>query len=509
MSEDWKSREPDRDNLERHLDYELKKRGMTRRELVKGGAAMAGALGLGALFAACGGGGDSGGEATTAAGGGETAGGTAAATTAEAAPAFTGTLRVTGLGVDLIDPIKEMAEKALGFKLAFDVTDSVTMVQKAITQPGSFDVFSGYSYQYDQAWPSGNFHNEEIAKLTAWGQMTPLMSQGFVDPTSGSGQGCSYGDGDAPFRGLYVDPDQSGTWQTNQNTPSELDGIIVQWVDESSGQTVGDEPLYTVGAPGAIFNMDSMGYNADVIQKEPNEVSWAELFNAEYKGRVALLNDPGIGMQDAALGTRALGLLQFGNVGNMTKEEIDALTKVLIEKKDQFRAFWTEFNESVNLMASGEVVIESMWSPAVALLVAQGQNVRYAAPPEGFRGWCGNLSMSKNVESDPSLLQACYDYVNWWYTGEPAALMMRQGYYNSVQETSREFVSPDEWAFWIDGQPAATDLPGITGQVGDVKKGQVRDGGSFTDRACNYATWNSYFQENEYQIQRWNEFLAS
>ncbi len=51
-----------------------------------------------------------------------------------------------------------MGEKALGFKLAFDVTDSVTMVQKAMTQPGSFDVFSGYTYQYDQAWPSGNFH---------------------------------------------------------------------------------------------------------------------------------------------------------------------------------------------------------------------------------------------------------------------------------------------------------------------------------------------------------------
>ena len=43
------------------------------------------------------------------------------------------------------------------------------MVQKAITQPGSFDVFSGYSYQYNQAWPSGNFHNEEIAKLTLLG----------------------------------------------------------------------------------------------------------------------------------------------------------------------------------------------------------------------------------------------------------------------------------------------------------------------------------------------------
>lgn len=512
MSETWKDREPDRDQLEQHLENELNKRGLTRRDLVKGGATMAGALGLGALFAACGGSSDSGdgGEtaaATTSASGGETA----AATTEAAPPAekFTGTLRVTGLGVDLIDPIKEMGEKALGFKLTFDVTDSVTMVQRAITQPGSFDVFSGYTYQYDPTWPSGNFHNVEIAKLGFWGQMTPLMTQGYVDPTNGQGQGCSYGDGDAPFRLLYVDPDQSGTWQTNQNVATDLDGIIVEWVDESSGQPVGDEPLYAIGAPGAIFNMDAMGYNADVIKLEPEKVSWAELLNPSYKGRVAILNDPGIGMQDVGNAAKALGLLQFGNLGNMTQEEIDALTKLLIERKDQFRAFWTEFNESVNLMASGEVVLESMWSPAVALLVAQGQNVRYAAPPEGFRGWCGDLSISKEAENDPSLLQACYDYINWWYSGEPAALMMKQGYYNSVQETSRQFVSPGEWDFWIDGKPAAEDLPGITGQVGDIKKGQTRDGGSFTQRACKYSSWNSYFQEAEYQVQRWNEFLAA
>ena len=234
MSENWKNRERDRDQLERHLESELKKRGLTRRDLMKGGMAMASALGLGALFAACGGGGGGEEAATTAAGGGETtaAATSAAATTAEAAPAFTGTLRVTGLGVDLIDPIKDAGEKALGFKLAFDVTDSVTMVQKAITQPGSFDVFSGYSYQYDQAWPAGNFHNEEIAKVTAWWQLNPLMTHGYVDPTNGQGQGCSYGDGDAPFRGLYVDPDKTGQWQTNQNTPSDLDGVIVQWIDE-------------------------------------------------------------------------------------------------------------------------------------------------------------------------------------------------------------------------------------------------------------------------------------
>jgi putative spermidine/putrescine transport system substrate-binding protein len=203
--------------------------------------------------------------------------------------------------------------------------------------------------------------------------------------------------------------------------------------------------------------------------------------------------------------------MTFGSLGNMTKEEIDGIVSILLDlkAKDHFRAFWTTFDESVNFMASGEVVIESMWSPAVALLVAQGINVRYAAPPSGFRGWCSTHSISKETEADPSLLQACYDYINWWHSGEPGAIMMRQGYYNAVQETSRQFVEPEEYAFWIDGEAAAKDLPGITGQVGDVKAGQVRDGGSFTDRACNYLTWNSYFEENEYQIQRWNEFLAA
>ena len=36
-----------------------------------------------------------------------------------------------------------------------------------------------------------------------------------------------------------------------------------------------------------------------------------------------------------------------------------------LKKAGHFRALWNTFDESVNLMASGEVVIQSMWSPAV------------------------------------------------------------------------------------------------------------------------------------------------
>lgn len=460
---------------ERDWLREMERRGLTRRAFVKGSIVGAGALSFGGLLAACGGDDDDG--ATVATGEGE-------------APQFTGTLRVTGLGVDLIDPIREAAEAALGFSLAFDVTDTVTGRNKVITQPNSLDMFSGYFNDVDQIWPSGNMIPIETSRITRWDEVTSLYKTGRVDPDSTD---CSLGDGDAPFRKMYVTED----------------GEFTTWADPESGETSGDEPQH-VNMVGANFNMDSLGYNSEVIQKEPNEVNWDELFNPEHRGRVAILNDPSIGMQDVANAAVQAGIMEFEDLGNMSREEIDQLLTVLLDLKRQnhFRAFWTTFDESVNLMASGEVVIESMWSPAVSLLQAQAHPTRYAAPAGGFRGWAGGIGIMSHVAEDESKLQACYDYINWWHEGEAGAIMMRQGYYNVVQETSREYVSEDEWNFWIEGQAAPEALDSPFGEE-SIAEGLVRDGGSFTDRACNYSSWNSLMDEQEYQVERWNEFLAA
>ena len=58
----------------------------------------------------------------------------------------------------------------------------------------------------------------------------------------------------------------------------------------------------------------------------------------------------------------------------MTKKEIDLTMGIFTEakKNGQFRAFWKSFDESVNLMASGEVVIQSMWSPAITAVRSKG-----------------------------------------------------------------------------------------------------------------------------------------
>jgi putative spermidine/putrescine transport system substrate-binding protein len=479
--------EIDRVRLERHLDHECKKRGITRRDLLKGGAGMAAAIGLGGLFAAC---------------GGDDEAAPAPATVTPPAegepPAVSDspqTIRVLGLGVGEIGGVIDTAfNAATGHTVTFELTDSVTMVQKALTQPESFDIFAGYHYQYDQIWAEGSFQSIDRTRIPEWENISNIYKFGKREAGDAN---CTTGQGDAPFRLLYTD-----------STPAP--GNIVQWgADDGSGAD-GEEPPGVTGVPN-YFNMDSMGYNSDEIPLEPNELSWAELFNTQHQGRVAIVADPGIGFPDAALAAEAAGLMTFADKGDMTREEIDALIKIMLELKSagQFRAFWVDFNESVNLMQSGEVVIESMWSPAVALLQSSGFPVRYAAPIEGFRGWSGGHAIAAHL-TDPAKLQGAYDYINWWLSGEPGAVVMRQGYYSPVQENTKNFSEPFEYEFWIEGQPASDVIPDpFGGDTLGIPVGSVRDGGSFVDRACNYAVWNSYFTESEYQVERWQEVIAA
>jgi putative spermidine/putrescine transport system substrate-binding protein len=469
--------------------------GLTRREaLVRGAVGAAALSGVGALAA--------------------TGGRTSAAA---AAGSYTGTLNVISLGVEWPQGAQQQAEKDLGVKFNVQLLSTNAQVQKSITAPSSFDIGGLYNYQMFPIWPTGNFQVVDRSKIKAWNDFYPVFTEGKVLPNS---KACTTGQGDAPYRVLFVDPNHSTGLPLTKEGPTTNKQIVQWWNDATNAPYHGKPQPNTILGPPAHFNMDSMGYLGNVINKAPEKVSWAELLNRKWSGRVALLNDPGIAYEDAGNAVKALGLMTFGDLGNMTIKEIDALTKILInyKKKGQFRAFWSTFNESVNLMASKEVVIESMWSPAVALLVAQGVPVRYAKPPEGMRGWCSTQAIPKHVTG--SKLAAVYDYFNWMYGGFLGALIMRQGYYIANGKTLLNWINTSgskgtppftsaEYDFWYNGKPAARDLPGITGHVGDVKKGQVRDGGSFLVRSCKYSSWNSYFKNSVYQIKRFNDFLSA
>lgn len=213
-----------------------------------------------------------------------------------------------------------------------------------------------------------------------------------------------YGQGDAPFRRLYVD--ESGRYPAS---PGLLRGVtgMVQWVDERTGKPHRGlpEPQHVVAVPSS-FNMDSIAYNTDVIKRRPEQVSWAELLNSRWKGRVALFGGGQPGLLDAANAAEAAGLMRFRDKGDMSRGEIDRIVKILVrlKKSGHFYGLWDE--------RTSDRAVEFMLSRQVA-----------------------------------------------------------------------------------------ENLPGAFGDV-TIRKGQVRDGGSFRRRVCRYACWNSIFREHAYQERR-------
>ena len=116
-----------------------------------------------------------------------------------------------------------------------------------------------------------------------------------------------------------------------------------------------------------MYQFDSVGYNSERVPAKNNVLSWGELFNPKWRGKVALYGIDWLGMLDAALGMHALGLLKANDLTNLTEKEVDTVILFLKEKKKEghFRALWKAFGELVNLMAAQEVWIADAWWPVV------------------------------------------------------------------------------------------------------------------------------------------------
>ena len=381
-------------------------------------------------------------------------------------------IRTIGLGVSIINEIQSKAAKDVGFKIRGQAIDYGALFAKSLQQNDQFEVSECYFDMFDFMIPSKVFQPIDTKRIKDWDKVSNLSKTGKLTPGSQVGQG------DAPVRQM--------------------------WVDENGERAKG--PSRYISALPSIHNADSLGYNPDDTGRPID--SWAELFSSDFKGKVALLNIPQIGAMDAAMGVEALGLMKFGDKGNMTSKEIDFLVDFLITKKKEghFRAFWSTFGQSVNLMVSGEVVLQSMWSPAVTAVKAEGVPCIYASPKEGMRGWHGALAIS--AKTSGKKLDQAYEYLNWWLDGWAGAFVARQGYYLSTPANTKKSLSAEEWDFWYEGKPAARELPDPFGSP-LIAKGDVRDGGSYEQRFKKIAVWNSVMTENDYLVKRWTEFLSA
>jgi putative spermidine/putrescine transport system substrate-binding protein len=385
-------------------------------------------------------------------------------------------IRVLGTHVTLQEELRQRAMEDLGIDLEFEPKGSAAVLQKASVAPQSFDLYEQWSNSINVLWRSGSIQAIDKTRITHWNEINTLTKTGRL--TSGA----KFGKGDAPYKILNVQPD-------NSLGSSETDNISFL-------------PY--------VHNVDSYGYNTKVIPKGiPYQTeSWGWLLDEQYSGKVGIVNAPTIGLFDLVLAAETRGLVDIEDIGSLSRQEIDALFKVLMEykKSGHFSGFWTSVPESVDFMSSGRVVLESMFSPGVSALNGKGIPVIYAAPKEGYRGWHGVMCLSSATQGREK--DAAYEYMNWWLSGWPGAFIARQGYYISNPERSKQYLSDDEWDYWYQGKAAADNLRGTDGNI-SVKKGEIRTGGSYQKRFSNVAVWNTVMPTYEYSLQKWYEFISS
>ena len=384
------------------------------------------------------------------------------------------TLRQFGTGVSNLNAIAERCKEDLGITLEMTALDSDATAQRTVTQPDSYDIADIEYWICKKVFPAGVLQPMDTNKIKLFDKIVPLFITGKLTPESVIAQGT------APH--------------------------TVGFVEAADSTTFAKEPTQWMTLIPTIYNADTLGIRPDLVGREIK--NWKDILDPAFKGKTSILNIPSIGIMDAAMICESAGIVKYGDKGNMTKEEIDTTIDFLIKtKKDgQFRAFWKTFDESVNLMASGEVVIQSMWSPAVAAVRSKGVPCIYQPLEEGYRSWGGGLGIAKHLSG--AQLDAAYEYINWYLSGWVGAYLNRQGYYSAVLETAKENMSPNEWGFWMEGKPAAEDILSPEGKVME-KAGAVRDGGSFYDRMGHVACWNAVMDEDRYMVSKWNEFIAA
>src|SRR6195256_3926497 len=342
------------------------------------------------------------------------------------------TLFHAGPPVAAIPQIGEQATKELGFTIKMQATESMDLLNRFLSQSSAIDVgdvsivFMKYLVGRNvlQAIP--------LSKYKDWDKVIPLFSKGvYPSGSEASTQGV------APYTVLYATgPDG----QTFSKGPTE-------WL---------------TGIP-TITNADTLGIRPDLTGRPIK--SWADLLGAEFKGKAALQDQPTVGVIDVAMALEARGDLKYGNKGNMTREEIDKTINTMmdVKKGGQFRSFWSTFDQSVNLMASGEVVIQSMIAPAVAAVRSRGIPCVFQPLKEGYRGWCTAFGVMKHVSG--LKLDCFYEYLNWYTSGFQGAFIAREGYYAAQPDNARKFLTPSEWDYWYGGKPATTDIVNHFGKL--------------------------------------------
>jgi putative spermidine/putrescine transport system substrate-binding protein len=264
---------------------------------------------------------------------------------------------------------KFKADTGITIQYVAVTTDDVT--KRAVTAPNSFDLIDTEYFSLKKIVPTGNLKGIDTKRIKNADKITSLFTKGEV-------AGKKVGDqGTAPKKVIYLEGEKSKKFSA---TPTQFMTLIP-----------------------TVYNADTLGIRPDLIKRPITSLGRAAEPRVQGQGR-----DPQHPLHrhhGRGDGGRGHGQVQVPRQGQHDQEGDRPHDRHLIEAKKagQFRALWKDFNESVNLMASGEVVIQSMWSPAVTAVRTKGIACNFQPLKEGYRAWAAGFGVPATLSARSSM----------------------------------------------------------------------------------------------------------
>jgi len=122
--------------------------------------------------------------------------------------------------------------------------------------------------------------------------------------------------------------------------------------------------------------------------------SWAAIYDARYKGKVTVPDNP-IQIADAALYlSRHEPALGISDPYELTPKQLQAAATLLKKQRSLIKKYWALASDEIELFKNGDVVIGAAWPYQTNTLKADKVPVEDTVPVEGATGWADSWMLS-------------------------------------------------------------------------------------------------------------------
>lgn len=170
--------------------------------------------------------------------------------------------------------------------------------------------------------------------------------------------------------------------------------------------------------------------NRDVYQGDINSLSIIFDPPAELQGKINVLDSQG---EVLALGSIYLGIPQC----SQDREQLKALNDMLLNAKQHWASFGSDIAKDV--LVSGDAAAGMIYNGFSAKARAEGANVEYAFPKEGYVVWMDNMVLLKNAPNRDNALK----FMNFLLDPENAAAVTNYAAYSAGVTGVEPFLAPE------------------------------------------------------------------